>query len=232
MAFLYWPGCCTRGGPHSAMTPSRGVSSCESSCLGVLLRKGWLFGCQLMPPNHLVTHFESVSAFLSYPAPGYPGRDPPLESYLSQRRLWGGRGTSRVRLPYTDAITMALKPPLSSLYYFPGLSGFEALPRRRFLHGLSYPWVSGSHTAIASPLWHLTLTTPYLGDALTGRCLHLGEALPWRRFLLATLALGVPLPRRRFTLTLTLTLSTPGYGTVQKNKLYPILILLDFGICH
>ena len=97
-------------------------------------------------PNHLVTHFKSVSAFLSYPTPGYPGRDPPLESYLSQRRLKGGRGTSRVRLPYTGAITMALKPPFSSLYHYPGLSGPEAFLRRRSLHGLSYPWVSGNHT--------------------------------------------------------------------------------------
>ena len=62
-------------------------------------------------PNYLVTYFESVFAFLSHPAPGYPGRDLPLESYLSQRRLWGGRSTSRVKLPYTGAITMALKPP-------------------------------------------------------------------------------------------------------------------------
>ena len=68
-------------------------------------------------PNHLVTHFESVSAFLLYPAPGYPGRDLLLESYLSQRRLWSGRGTSRVRLPYTGVVTMTLKPPFSPLYY-------------------------------------------------------------------------------------------------------------------
>ena len=70
-------------------------------------------------PKHLVTHFESVSTFLSYLAPGCSGRDPPHESYLSQGRLWGGRGTSRVRLLYTGAITMALKPPFSSLYYHP-----------------------------------------------------------------------------------------------------------------
>ncbi len=101
-----------------------------------------------MPPNHLVTHFESVSAFLSYPAPGYPGRDPLLESYLSQRRLWGGKGTSRVGLPYTGVVTMALKPPFPSLYHYPGLSGPKA-PRRRSLHGLSYPWVSGNRTVIA-----------------------------------------------------------------------------------
>ena len=42
-----------------------------------------------------------------------------------------------------------------------------------------------------------------LGDALVGRRLHLGDALPWRRFLLATLALGVSSPRRRLVLTLT-----------------------------
>ena len=111
-------------------------------------------------PQHLVTHYESVSTFLSYPAPVYPGRDPSHESYLSEGRLWGGRGTSRVRLLYTGVVTMALKPPFSSLYYYPGSSGFEAFPRRRSLHGLSCPWVSGSHTVIALPLWNLTLATP------------------------------------------------------------------------
>ena len=133
------------------MAPSGDVSTCESPCLGVLLRKEATFWVPTHAPNHLVTHFESVSAFLSYPAPGYPGRDLPLESYLSQRRLWGGRGTSRVRLPYTGAITMALKPPFSSLYHYPGLSGSEAFPRRRSLHGLSYPRVSGSRAVIALP---------------------------------------------------------------------------------
>jgi len=42
-----------------------------------------------------------------------------------------------------------------------------------------------------------------LGDALVGRRLRLGDALPWRRFLLAKLALGVSSPRRRLVLTLT-----------------------------
>ena len=42
-----------------------------------------------------------------------------------------------------------------------------------------------------------------LGDALVGRRLHLGDASPWRRFLLATLVLGVSSPRRRLVLTLT-----------------------------
>ena len=42
-----------------------------------------------------------------------------------------------------------------------------------------------------------------LGDALVGRRLHLGDASPWRRFLLATLVLGVSSSRRRLVLTLT-----------------------------
>ena len=137
-------------------------------------------------PKHLVTHFESVSTFLTYPAPGYPWRDPPHESYLSQGRLWGGRGTSRVRLLYTGAITMALKPPFSSLYYCPRLSGFEAFPWRRSLHGLSYPWVSGSDTVIALLLCHFTLATPYLGDALSLAMLPLGDAPSWRCLHLAS----------------------------------------------
>jgi len=42
-----------------------------------------------------------------------------------------------------------------------------------------------------------------LGDALVERRLHLGDASPWRRFLLATLVLGVSSPRQRLVLTLT-----------------------------
>ena len=42
-----------------------------------------------------------------------------------------------------------------------------------------------------------------LGDALVGRCLRLGDALPWRRFFLAKMALGVSSPRRRLVLNLT-----------------------------
>ena len=146
---------------------------------------GVTFWVPTYAPNYLVTYFESVSAFLSHPAPGYPGRDLPLESYLSQRRLWGGRSTSRVRLPYTGAITMALKPPFPSIYYCPGLSGPEAFPRRRSLHGLSYPWVSGNHTVIAlfyycliwrRPGW----ATPSPRRRLVSATLPLGDAGTWR----------------------------------------------------
>ena len=48
----------------------------------------------------------------------------------------------------------------------------------------------------------LVLVIFNLGDALVGRRLYLGDALPWRRFLVATLALGVSSPRRRLMLTL------------------------------
>ena len=40
-------------------------------------------------------------------------------------------------------------------------------------------------------------------DLAVGRRLHLGDALPWRRLFLTTLALGVSSPRQRFVLTLT-----------------------------
>ena len=48
----------------------------------------------------------------------------------------------------------------------------------------------------------LALVIFNLGDALVGRRLHLGNAVPWRRFLVSTLALGVSSPRRRLMLTL------------------------------
>jgi len=49
----------------------------------------------------------------------------------------------------------------------------------------------------------LDLMISDLGDALVGRRLHLGDASPWRRFLLATLVLGVSSSRRCLVLTLT-----------------------------
>jgi len=61
----------------------------------------------------------------------------------------------------------------------------------------------------------LALVSFYLGDALSWRRLIFGDASSWRRPVLAMFALGVTPPGRRLTLTLTLTLSTPGYGTVQ-----------------
>ena len=183
-------------------------------------------------PSHLVTHFESVSAFLSYPAPGYPGRDPPLESYLSQRRLWSGRGTSRVRLPYTGAITMALKPPFPSLYHYS-----LVIRGLRPSHGVAPSMVFPTHGCRGVALWspcfcvippwrhparrRLILVMLPLGDA------SFGDACAWRHPTWATPALSVTPPGRRLTLsltstltltlmlTLTLTSSTPGYGTIQ-----------------
>ena len=165
--------------------------------LGSATALGVAFWVPTHAPKYLATYSESVSAFLSHPAPGYPGRDLPLGSYLSRRRLWGGRGTSRVRLPFTGTITMALKPPFPSLYHFPEISGPEAFPRRRSLHGLSYPWVSGNHTVIALLLHCLIWRRPGWATPLPRRRLALATppprrrlALPWRRFLLAPLHLG------------------------------------------
>ena len=136
-------------------------------------------------PNHLVTHFESASAFLLYFAPGCPGRDLPLESYLSQRRLWGGRGTYRVRLPYTGVVAMALKPPFSPLYccslIIQGLGPS---------HGVAPSMVFPTHGYRGATLWSPCPCAIPSSDALVGRRLHLGDALPWQRLVL-TLALGV-----------------------------------------
>ena len=153
--FLFRHCCHIRGGPHDALThlgaflPIWGRFYVWVLLLGSATALGVAFWVPTHAPKYLATYSESVSAFLSHPAPGYPGRDLPLGSYLSRRRLWGGRGTSRVRLPFTGTITMALKPPFPSLYHFPEISGPEAFTRRRSLHGLSYPWVSGNHTVIA-----------------------------------------------------------------------------------
>ena len=147
-------------------------------------------------PKYLVTYFESVSAFLSYPAPGCPGRDLPLGSYLSRGRLWGDRGTSRVRLPYTDVFTM----PWSHLFLL-----FITFPSYRDLrpsHGVAPSMVFPTHGYRGTTLWLPCFYTVWPGDALVGRRLHLGDALPWRRFCLAVWT-GDALVGRRLPLTLT-----------------------------
>jgi len=181
--FLFWPGCYYTWRASQHRDPTWGYFVVW---VPLPWREGWLFWVPTHAPKPLVTRFESVSTFLSYPAPGYPWAWPSHESYLSQGPLWGDMGTSRVRLLSTGVSTMALKPPFSSLYCYPRLSGFEAFPWRHSLHGLSYPWVSGSN-AVDALLWgHFTLATPYLGDALTWQrliwaTLPLGDACSWRR---------------------------------------------------
>ena len=54
-----------------------------------------------------------------------PRHDPSLGSYLSQGRLRGGRGTSRVRLLCTGTISMAFKPPFSMAFKPPFSMGFK-----------------------------------------------------------------------------------------------------------
>jgi len=167
------------------MTPSWGASAHLGTFLrvsppaGSATALGLTFWVPTHALNYLVTYFESVSAFLSHPAPCYPGRDLPLESYLPQRRLGGGRSTSRVKLPYTGTITMALKPPFLSLYRCPGLSGPDlptaSLPPWFFLPmGIGEP----HRDCLALALFDLATT-------------WLATPSPRRRFLLAMLALGV-----------------------------------------
>ena len=79
----------------------------------------------------------------------------------------------------------------------PWLSGVWGLPTASPPPwSLSYPWVSGSNAVVALLLYHFTLASPHLGDAL------LGDALSWRRFPLATLPLGDALPWRCLPLAL------------------------------
>ena len=156
-------------GPYSIVTQLRdSVSPPSWSAYGT---KGVTFWVPTQAPQPLVTRLGSVSTFLSYHARGYPL----------------GLGTSRVRLPLTGTITVALKPPFSSLYYYSEVLRPLAVspPPRSFL-----PMGIGG--------WHrrcLNLATPHLGDASTWRRLtlatpHHGNASSWRCLVLATPAPG------------------------------------------
>jgi len=145
-----------------------------------------------------------------------PWARPSHGSYLSQGSPSGGVGTSRVRLPPTGTRTMALKPPFSSLYYCS-----EAL---RPPAVSPPPW---SFLPMGIRGWHrrcLNLAMPHLGDALT-----------WRRLILATLTPGdalsgqpvdfLPLgplegSQHMLTLTWLWLWSTLGDGTVQYIYIY------------
>ena len=124
-----------RRGPHSAVTQLRVIPLCESSFFEVHLAQGVTFWVPTHAPLLLVTHLGSVSTFLSYHAHG---------STLDVASSWvisvpgspsGGVGTSRVRLPPTGTRAMALKPPFSSLYYYPEVPRLFAVspPQRSFL---------------------------------------------------------------------------------------------------
>ena len=83
---------------------------------------------------------------------------------------------------------------------------FIAAPGYRDLrpsHGVAPSTVFPTHGYRGTTLWLPCFSTVWSGDALVGRRLHLGDALPWRRLFLVTLALSVSSPRRRLVLTLT-----------------------------
>ena len=92
--------------------------------------------------------------------------------------------------------------PWSHLFLlFIAAPGYRDLrPSHRTAPSMVFP----THGYRGTTPWLPCFSTVWFGDALVGRRLHLGDALPWRRFLLAMLALGVSPPRRHPALTLTL----------------------------
>ena len=109
-----------RSGPHSAVTQLRVIPLCESSFFEVHLAQGVTFWVPTHASQLLVTHFGSVSTFLSYHAHGSP---------LDVAFSWvvsvpgspsGGVGTSRVKLPPTGTRTYGLEATFlfsSSLFW-------------------------------------------------------------------------------------------------------------------
>ena len=122
-------------------------------------RKGVTFSAPTHAPQLLVTHLGSVSTFLSYHARGSPLDVAPSWVVSVPGFPSGGVGTSRVRLLPTSTGTVALKPPFSF-----SLSSFWAVKEARALLVMS--WLG-----YVLFWWCLYMATPFLGDALTWRCL-------------------------------------------------------------
>ena len=203
--FSFWQGCYTRGGPHDAVTPSGGVSAHLGTFLRVSLpawecycARGDFLGANSCP--QVSSHFESVSAFLLYSAPGCPGRDFPLESYLPTGVSGAGGALHESGCP---TLVLLLWPWSHLFLLFITAPGYQDL---RPSHGVAPSMVFPTHGYRGTTLWLPCFYTVWSGDALVGRRLDLGDALPWRRFLLASLHLGDAL-RWLWLQPLTLTLT-------------------------
>jgi len=193
MVFLFWPGCRTRGGPHSAMTPSGDVSSCESSCLECYCARGDLLGANSCPQSSSHSLWGRISlplvpcAWLPWAWPFSWVVSVPKAS-LGRQGYFTSQAALHWRCHYGLEATFLFSLSLSRIIGTWGLP-MASLPPWSFLPmGIGEPHCDC-----------LALLIFDLGDALVGRRLHLGDASPWRRFLLATLPLGGTGTWRLFT---------------------------------
>ena len=138
-----------RRGSLSDVTQLRVIPSREPSLLEVLLTRGVTSWVSNHAAQALVTHFESVSTFLSYHHVVLPWSWPPHGSYLSQGFSAVVWVLHKSGYPLLVLELMALKPPFSSLHCCSEPSEPETFSRCCPLHGLSYPWVSRGNTVDA-----------------------------------------------------------------------------------
>ena len=193
----------TRGGPHSTVTPLGGVPHVSPPTWECICARGDFFGANSYPQTSSHSLWERIYLPLA------PCTWLPLGVTLLMSRPKGFSGVTWALHESDCSLLALLLWPGSHISLL-----FNAIPWSLGLWG--FPTAS-------PPPW--SFLPMGIGEQHCG-CLalvtfYLGNALPWRRLILAKLPLGDAPPQRCLmltltpTLTLTLTLSTPGYGTVH-----------------
>ena len=146
--------------------------------LGSATAQGVTFWVPTHAPNHLVTHFEGVSAFPSYPAPNCPGHDPP-SSRICPKGVSETAGV--LHESGCPSLVLSLWPWSHPFLLFITAPDLRDL---RPSHGVAPSMVFPTHGYRGTTLWLPCFSNVWSGAALVGRRLHLGDALPWRRLFL------------------------------------------------